>query len=81
MRITITDLWLVTYIDCPLDIRAPLFSSRQIQSEVLRANQDHRDGRVDWIAVDLEEAILAYGKGCAASARNQLLRDLTPARH
>ena len=77
MRTTITDLWLVAYSGCPLAIRAPLFNSRQIQREVLRANHDHRGGRADWLAVDLEEAILTYGKGCAASARRQLLATIS----
>ncbi len=81
MPTTISDLWLVLHDDFPLDIRAPLFSSRQIESEVVRANFERRSGRTEWTAVDLEEAILAYGEGCAATAVNQLLQDLSPTCH
>jgi predicted lipoprotein len=51
---TISDLWLVIHSGCPLNIRAPVFSSRQIEGEVVRANAEHRSGRTDWVAVDLD---------------------------
>jgi hypothetical protein len=37
---------------------------------------EHRDGRSDWMAVDLEEAILVYGDNRATTAMDQLLWDL-----
>jgi hypothetical protein len=55
-----TDLWLVTRDDLIPDIRGPLFSSRQIERQVQRANEERRDGRSDWTAVELEEVIEAY---------------------
>jgi hypothetical protein len=55
---SIADLWFLTYDNRPTDIRAPLFSSRQIEGEVRRANAERRCGRTDWTAIDLEEVIL-----------------------
>jgi hypothetical protein len=81
MRTTISDLWLVTHDDTSVNIRAPLFDSLQIEREVRRANMEHRDGRTDWMAVDLEEVILVYGESKAANAINGLLRDMAQTRH
>jgi hypothetical protein len=66
--ITIADLWFLTYQGRPADLRAPLFTSRQIEGEVRRANAERRDGRTDWTAIDLEEVILAYLANAAAVA-------------
>jgi hypothetical protein len=49
--------------------------------EVNRANMERRDGRTDWMAVDLEEMILVYGENRAATAIDQLMRDLRKTRH
>jgi hypothetical protein len=57
---TIADLWLLTHDERPADIRAQLFSSRQIEAEIRRANRERRDDRADWTAIELEEVILAY---------------------
>jgi hypothetical protein len=65
---TIADLWLLTNDNRPADIRSPLFSSRQIEGEVKRANLERRGGRTDWTAIDLEEVILAYLKQAAELA-------------
>ena len=61
MPTTISDLWLLTYHGRPVDIREPLFSSRQIEREIQRANKERRSGRADWTAVDLDEVILGDG--------------------
>jgi len=50
------------------DVRAPLFSSRQIEGEIRRANTERREGCADWIAIDLEEVIRTYLERAAASA-------------
>jgi hypothetical protein len=76
MPTTIADLWLLTCENRPTDIRAPLFSSRQIEGEVRRANEERRGGRADWTAVDLEEVLLTYVEtartiACAHARRNQ----------
>jgi len=81
MRITISDLWLVTNDNTTVNMRAPLFNSVQIKHEVDLANMEHRDGRTDWVAVDLEEVILVYGENRAATALETLLRDLVQRRH
>ena len=60
MPTTIADLWLLTYEGYRVDIRSPLFTSRQIEREVQRANWERRRGRTDWTAIDLEEVILEY---------------------
>jgi hypothetical protein len=60
MPTTIADLWLVTHDGLIPDIRGPLFTSRQIESQVRRANAECREGRSDWTAIDLEEVIDAY---------------------
>ena len=78
MPTTIADLWFLTHHDCHIDIRAPLFTSRQIEGQVRRANAERRDGRTDWTAVDLEEVILMYGETRAANAIDLLLRDPRP---
>jgi hypothetical protein len=67
--------------DYTLNIRAPLFTSRQIEGEVRRANVERREGRTDWMAIDLEEVIMMYGENRAADAIDLLLRDLGLARH
>jgi hypothetical protein len=77
MHMTISDLWFLTYEGMPVDLRAPLFSSRQVLGEVQRANRERRDGRRDWLAVDLEAVILIYGETRASIA----LRDLGETRH
>ncbi len=81
MPITVSDLWFVTNDTCALDLRAPLFTSHQVMREVNRANMERRDGRTDWMAVDLEEMILVYGENRAATAIDQLMRDLRKTRH
>ena len=68
MPTTIADLWLLTCDNGPPDIRAPLFSSRQIEGEVRRANEERRGGRTDWTAVDLEEVLLSYVETARAIA-------------
>jgi hypothetical protein len=68
MPTTIADLWLVTHDGLIPDIRGPLFTSRQIESQVRRANAECREGRSDWTAIDLEEVILAYLKQAAELA-------------
>jgi hypothetical protein len=78
---TISDLWLVIHSGCPLNIRAPVFSSRQIEGEVVRANAEHRSGRTDWVAVDLEEAIMVFSEIHAAATLNLFMRDLGRTRH
>jgi hypothetical protein len=78
---TISDLWLVIHNGCPLNIRAPVFSSRQIEGEVARANAEHRSGRTDWVAVDLAEAIMVFSEIHAAATLNLFLRDLGRTRH
>jgi hypothetical protein len=78
---TIADLWLVVHNDFATDIRAPLFTSHQIEDEILRANAECRYGRTDWAALDLEKAILAYGETCAATAVNPLLQELRATCH
>jgi hypothetical protein len=60
MRTTIADLWLLTCGDLPPDIGGPLFTSGQIEREVRRANNERREGRTDWTAIDLEETIRAH---------------------
>jgi hypothetical protein len=75
---TIADLWFLTYDKRPTDIRAPLFSSRQIEGEVRRANAEHRCGRTDWTAVDLEEVIMTYvtrAAEIASVAARQTIRE------
>ena len=68
MPTRIGDLWLLTFDDRPNDIGAPLFSSRQIEGEIRRANQERRAGRTDWTAIDLEEVILTYVRRAAEMA-------------
>ncbi len=68
MRRTISDLWLVAHTDRDLDLRAPVFTSHQIDGEVQRANLERRFGRADWVAVDLVEMIIVYGDKRAISA-------------
>jgi hypothetical protein len=75
LHTTVSDLWFVTNDDHNVTLRAPLFTSHQIEREVHRANMERRDGRMDWMAVDLEEVILAYGDNRAAIVRDQLMRD------
>jgi hypothetical protein len=77
----ISDLWLVIHDGCPLDVRAPVFSSRQIDGEVARANEERRSGRADWVAVDLAEAIMMFSEIHAAATLNLFLRDLGRTRH
>jgi hypothetical protein len=60
MPTTIVDLWLLTYEGRCIDIRSPPFSSRRIDREVQPVNWKRREGRTDWMAIDLEEAIFAY---------------------
>ena len=68
MPTTISDLWLLTYDKRPVDIRGPLYSSRQVEREVGRANAELRDGRSDWTSIELEEAIiLDQERRCAVS--------------
>jgi hypothetical protein len=81
MPTTVSDLWFVAHDNCSVNIRAPLFSSCQIDHEVHRANMEHRDGRTDWVAVELEEVILVYGEKSAANALDRLMRDLGQTRH
>jgi hypothetical protein len=78
---TISDLWLVIHNGRLLDIRAPVFSSRQIEGEVARANAEHRSGRTDWAAVDLAEAIIVFSETHAAATLNLYLQDLGRTRH
>ena len=60
MPTTIADLWLLTHSDYPVNIRSSLFTSRQIEGEVGRANKECRRGHSDWTAIDLETVIMAY---------------------
>lgn len=60
MTTTIADLWLLTRADLIPDIRGPLFTSRHIEREIRRANEERREGSADWTAVDLEEVIRSY---------------------
>jgi hypothetical protein len=78
---TISDLWLVIHNGRLLDIRAPIFSSRQIEGEVARANVEHRSGRTDWVAVDLAEGIIVFSEIHAAANLKLYLRDLGRTRH
>jgi hypothetical protein len=66
---TIADFWFLTQPhDYIPDIRAPLFSSRQIEGEIRRANTERRGDRTDWTAIDLEEVIRMSLQRAAASA-------------
>lgn len=60
MATTISDLWLLTYENRPTDMREPLYNSSQIEREVVRVNEECREGRTDWTALDLEEVILEH---------------------
>jgi hypothetical protein len=60
MRPRIADLWLLTRDGLIPDIRGPLFSSRQIEREIRRANDERRQGDTSWTAVELEETIREY---------------------
>ena len=42
MPVTIADLWLIKRVDQPVDIRSPIYGSRQIDREVARANEECR---------------------------------------
>ncbi len=75
---TIADLWLLTYDGRPPDMRAPLFSSRQIELAVARTNDDRRDLRTDWTAVDLEEMIRLEVEACAATSRASMQLPIAP---
>jgi hypothetical protein len=58
---TIADFWFLTQPhDYIPDIRAPLFSSRQIEGEIRRANTERRGDHTDWTAIHLEELIRMY---------------------
>jgi hypothetical protein len=81
MPTTVCDLWFVTKEGCAVNMRAPLFTSRQIEREVHRANMERRDGRTDWMAIDLEEVIMVYGENRAATAIDHLMHDLRQTRH
>jgi len=81
MPTTISDLWFVTNDGCAVNIRGPLFTSRQIGREVLRANMERRNGRTDWLAIDLEQVVMVYAENSAASAIDHLMRDLSLTRH
>ena len=69
MPTSIADLWLLTYDNRTVDIRAPLYSSRQVEREVGRANAELRDGRSDWTSIELEEAILLDQEQRCATSR------------
>ena len=62
MATTIADLWLLTRGDLIPDIRGPLISSRHIEREIRRANEERRQGSANWTAVELEEVIRTYLK-------------------
>jgi hypothetical protein len=42
---------------------------------------ERRDGRTDWMAIDLEEVIMVYGENRAATAIDHLMHDLRQTRH
>ncbi len=61
MLTTIADLWFLTQPnDYVPDLRSPLFSSRQIEREVHRANAERRGGCANWSAIALEEVMRMY---------------------
>jgi hypothetical protein len=57
MPMTIRDLWLLRYNEHPPDLAGAVYTSDQIDDEIRRANLERRDGRADWTAIDLEEAM------------------------
>ena len=74
---TISDLWLLTYHGRPVDIREPLFSSRQIEPEIQRANKERRNGPTDWTAIDLDEVIHGDGPLPRACLKVNAVRNIS----